>query len=89
MAEISHRPLVDHSPAGVADGQEHAQVTVGYNSQRNEENKAAQHQSITLIGRSGGDVIPRARRHQALRNIRALRKRNNKQTNEVIESTAQ
>lgn len=41
------------SPAGVADGQEHAQVAVGDDAQRDEEHKAAQHQSVTLIGGSG------------------------------------
>lgn len=41
------------SPAGVADGQEHAQVAVGDDAQRDEEHKAAQHQSVTFIGGSG------------------------------------
>lgn len=53
-------------PAGVPDGQEHAEVTVGNDAQRREKNEAAQHQRIAFIGRSRGHVVPRTWRHQAL-----------------------
>lgn len=59
-------------PAGVSDGQEHAEVTVGYDAQRHEKNKAAQHQRVAFIGRSGGHVVPRARRHQPLWDVRTF-----------------
>lgn len=38
-----------HLPARMANGQEHAQVTVGNDAQRDEEHKAAQHQGVAFI----------------------------------------
>lgn len=57
----------------MTDSQEHAQVTVGYDPQRDEEHKAAQHQSVTFIGRSRCHVVPRAGGHQTLWYVRTLR----------------
>ena len=70
---IVSSPMLTPSPACMADGQEHAQITVGYDSQRDEEYKAAQHQSVTFIGWSRRHIVPRARGHQALGNVRASR----------------
>lgn len=36
-------------PARMPNGQEHAQVTVGNDAQRDEEDKAAQHQGVTFV----------------------------------------
>lgn len=51
-------------PPCLANCQEHAEVTVGYNAKRDEEYEAAQHQSVTFIGWSGGHIVPCARGHQ-------------------------
>ncbi len=37
----AYSPMLIHSPACLTDCQEHAQITVGYNAQRDEEYKAA------------------------------------------------
>ena len=51
--------LISHElPAGTAYSQEHAQIAVGYYTQRDEEHEAAQHQRVALIGRGGRHVIP-------------------------------
>lgn len=43
FSELSsaYSPMIIHSPACTADCQKHAQITVGYNAQRDEEYKAA------------------------------------------------
>lgn len=58
-------------PAGLAYGQEHQEIAVENDSQRNEENKAAQHHRVAPIGQCVCDIIPCARCHQALRNVGA------------------
>lgn len=65
-------------PACVPDCQEHAEVTVGYDAQWHEKNKAAQHQRIAFVGRSRGHVVPGTGRHQALWYVGAFKHKEKK-----------
>lgn len=50
----------ENTPAGLTDGEEHQQVTVEDNSQRDEEDETAQHHSVTSARWIPRHVIPRA-----------------------------
>ena len=58
-------------PASAADGQEHEEVAVEYDPQRDEEDETAEHEGVALVGGRGGDVVPCAGGHQALWDVGA------------------
>lgn len=58
-------------PARLAYGEEHEEIAVGDDSQRDEENEAAQHHGVAAIGQRVRDIIPRAGRHEALSDVGA------------------
>lgn len=60
-------------PAGFADGEEHEEVAVKDDSQRNEEHKAAEHHGVAPVCHRVGGVVPGAAGHEPFWNVRACR----------------
>lgn len=72
-------------PACVPNGEEHEDVAVRDDAQRDEEDKTAEHQRVALVRWSRRHIIPCARSHETFRNIRTCPARKQQMLHFTIE----